>query len=143
MDWGQAPFSPPSLRDDGFTLLEVLVALAILSFAITALFAAFAQSLAQSQAETQLAFARSEAERILADAQITPDLTFGTTSGRASTSNDLSWSLQVSPFGSDDDRKSWQTPAALLSATVAWPGAGGKRSLKLSTLRLMPAEQRP
>ncbi len=123
---------------DGFTLLEVLVALTILSISLVALLAAFSQGLDRATEDRTEAAARSLAQSLLAQAESAPNPAAGESSGQSS---GLSWRVKIVPYGSGDDQTAWKKTAAQISATVAWRDDGHPRSLTLSTLRLVPGEQ--
>jgi general secretion pathway protein I len=121
-------------RDDGFTLIEVLVALTILALSLGVLFGIFSQGLARTRETERETQARMLAQSLLAETAATPPSSFGETDG---TSNGgLSWQLKVSPYPQHDDQNA-QLHAAIVSATVEWQGSGAPRSLTLTTLHLV------
>lgn len=119
----------------GFTLIEVLVALTILSISLGVLLAVFTQGLDRARESRNEAAARVLAQSLLAQAKIRPNLSMGDSSGKT---DDLLWRLRIEPYGTKDDRAAWQENAAQLRATVSWRGDGRMRSITLSTLRLLP-----
>jgi general secretion pathway protein I len=118
----------------GFTLIEVLVALSILSISLATLLAIFMQGLDRARESSNEAAARVLAQSLLTQAKVSPNLTFGTSAGKV---NGLAWRTQIVPYGTAADRSAWQTNPAQIVATVSWRGNGGKRSVSLSTLRLL------
>lgn len=122
----------------GFTLIEILVALTILSIALAVLFGIFGQDLARSRETQARMAARTLANALLAEAETSPELSFGASAGR--TGSGLEWRLSVRPYGTDKDRQAWPARAAELSATVTWGDRGTGQILTLSTLHLLPKE---
>lgn len=128
-------------RDDGFTLLEVLVALTVLGVALTVLFAIFGHSLARSRETQSRLEARALATSLLAQAEASPRLSFGDSSGRMNSG--MEWQLDVRPYGDDKDRQAWPAAAAQVTATIRWGDRDSGQTLTLSTLHLLPKEARP
>jgi prepilin-type N-terminal cleavage/methylation domain-containing protein len=130
---------PDTVPDDGFTLIEVLVSLTILSIALTVLFAIFGQSLDRNGEARRRLEARALAQSLLAQAETSEALDTGDTAGR--TASGLEWRLVVRPYGSPEERKAWAQNPAELWATVSW-GSGTGHALTLSTLRILPKENK-
>lgn len=126
--------------ESGFTLIEVLVALTILSISLTALLAIFLQGLDRARESSNEAAARVLAQSLLTQAKAAPNLSFGASAG---TINGLVWHTQIVPYGAEADRSAWQTNPAEIVATVSWRGDGGLRSIRLSTLRLLSKPPAP
>jgi general secretion pathway protein I len=124
----------------GFTLIEVLVALTILSVSIAALLAIFLQGLDRARESSNEAQARVLAQALLSQAKVAPNLSFGTSTGKI---NGLLWRTQIVPYGAAVDRSAWHTNPAEIIATVSWRGEGSMRSVSLSTLRLLPKPGAP
>lgn len=127
-------------RADGFTLLEVLVALTVLGVALTVLFGIFGHSLSRSRETLSRLEARTAAAALLAQAETAPALKYGETQGHLSSG--LDWRLSVRPYGDDKDRQAWPAAAAQVVATIRWGEHGDGQTFTLSTLRLMPKESR-
>jgi general secretion pathway protein I len=119
----------------GFTLIEVLVALSILSISLGVLLAVFLQGLDRAHESRDEAYARALAQSLLAQANASANPSIGASAGKA---NNFLWRLQIVPYGSAQDQAAWQEGAGQIVATVSWRGAGGMRSISLSTLRLLP-----
>jgi uncharacterized protein (TIGR02598 family) len=127
--------------DGGFTLIEVLVSLTILSVSLAVLMGVFGTSLLRSREAQSRMQARRLAMTLLADAQSDTTLRMGETRGKDGTG--LVWDLQVQPYGSPDDDQAWIAHAAQVRATVSWGGGGEEQSVSLATLRLLPKEISP
>jgi general secretion pathway protein I len=119
----------------GFTLIEVLVALSILSISLGVLLAVFLQGLDRARESRDEASARSLAQSLLVQAKTSDNPAMGASAGKT---NNFFWHLRVVPYGSAQDQAAWQETAGQIVATVSWRGAGGMRSVSLSTLRLLP-----
>ena len=121
----------------GFTLIEMLVSVAILSIAFAVLFGAIAGSLDRARKAKDEALAASLVQSLAARAGTAAEPTAGETSGAYT--NGFRWRVVVSRYGSRDDAKAWRLSATLVRATVSWPE--GARSL--SVLRLVPPATTP
>jgi general secretion pathway protein I len=121
-------------RDTGFTLIEVLVALTVLSLSLGVLFGIFSQGLARTQETERETGARMLAQSLLAENTASPPQSIGETDGMTDTG--LGWRLKIAPYPQHDDQNA-QLHATIVSATIEWQGSGGSRSLTLTTLRLV------
>jgi general secretion pathway protein I len=131
--WRSAREAPRA--SEGFTLIEVLVALAILGVSLATLLGVFSQSLeytSRTRTETE---ARTLAQSLLAETGDGAQLHIGETSG--STSSGLSWRVLVRPYNREP-QNSWPVEAVTVTALVAWKESGQQKMLSLDTLRLMP-----
>jgi general secretion pathway protein I len=126
---------PAPEASGGFTLIEVLVALTILSISLVVLMAIFLEGLEHARENATEDRARILAQSLLAQTQAVPHPAFGETDG---TSNGLHWHVQISPYGSGDDQMAWHQAAQQIDATVTWRNGDHTRSMTLSTLRLSP-----
>jgi len=129
----------PCRGSDGFTLLEVLVALTILGMSLTVLLAIFSQALAREHARDRAVAARIFAQSLIAQTLTAQTLGLGVSSGHSDAG--LSWQLHVDPYGEASGEPATGLQVARVSATVTWSGAGNRQSLTLATLRLLPKEQ--
>ena len=127
-------------RPAGFTLIEVLVALAIVGLALGAVAAVFGNSLTAhataSDAETALALA--EEHLALAGALPRPGRSSGDFAGR------FAWQTTVAPFDDgvkdtgvkDTDMAKSRPRLYRIAVSVAWRDGHRSREVALSTLRL-------
>jgi general secretion pathway protein I len=149
--WAEAPrvalyrdarrrFAFDGSSQSGFTLIEVLVALTILSISMAVLLAIFLQGLDRARESSNEAAARVLAQSLLTQAKASPNLAFGASAGKI---NGLTWRTQILPYGTAADRTAWQANPAQIVTTVSWRGDGGQRSVSLSTLRLLPKPGAP
>ncbi|MFQ5565595.1 MAG: type II secretion system protein J [Paracoccaceae bacterium] len=124
-------------RNSGFTLIEVLIAFAILALVLGVVFRTLSSGLSHERtaglATARVLEARSILDRLGADIA----LEVGTVEGRLATGE--SWTLTVSlpePSAGDED----ESPADTLSAYLAELSIDGSdgRTLRLKTLKLGP-----
>jgi general secretion pathway protein I len=127
----------PSER--GFTLVELLVALAILGVALGVLFTAISASLDRTRESRNEMIATSLVQSLLARAGTERTLASGTTSGTYT--NGFRWRLRVRPYGDDDDRKAWSADAYVVEASVSWQHGAVTHLRRLTTLRIVPPEK--
>lgn len=117
----------------GFTLIEVLVALAILGLSASALLRLAANGVERVQESEAEMAASALAQSLLARAGQDIPLKDGDLAGEEA---GLKWRLRVSPYGSLADHQAWASDARQVSVSVSWGGAG--RSVDLAGLRLLP-----
>lgn len=139
-----------SRGDTGFTLIEVLVALAIAGLALAAIAGVFGTGVLGHETAADVDTALAVAEERLASAEAAATMRPGRSSGVYAGRFD--WQVSVTPYD-DTDRG---TAAAVapnplagsatstlrlfhIEAAVAWRDGRRQRQLALSTLRLLPA----
>ena len=120
----------------GFTLLEVLVAFAILAVGLVALMRAFGGGLAGLKASQSFEAVASVAESRLAALGVETPVEEGVRTGE---SGGYRWRAEIVPYAEDAlrDADVEEGPALYeVAVTVFWQGRGSERSLTLTTLRL-------
>ncbi len=124
-------------RAAGFTLVEVLVALAVVGVALAAIAGVFSQGLMghETASGAEAALAVAEEQLTLAGATLRPGASSGTFDGR------FNWRVTVSPYAGD---KTADPPNSLprlfqIAVSVAWQDGHHSRQIALSTLRLAAA----
>jgi len=125
-------------RQAGFTLVEVIVAIAILSVALTGLLAAIGNALRQTAQADRMAEAGSLAQSLLA--RLGPELPLGERQQAGQFANGFRWRLNCERFGDANDRQQWSLSAYKVSVEVIWSDGSRERSFTLTTLRLAPKE---
>lgn len=126
-------------RDAGFTLIETLVALAILSIALGVLLAVFGDGIRRQGRAEQLAMATLQAQSLLARVGVDIPLRTGVATGTLP--KGLHWRLHMDHYGNVGDRKAW--PSEAYQVVVEVSSGDGSRSeplVRLATLRLGPKE---
>jgi prepilin-type N-terminal cleavage/methylation domain-containing protein len=132
----QGPAKQGPGRERGFTLLEVLAALAVTGFVLSAIGTVFAVTLTGTRSAGERVALAETGRRLLADLPARDRLRGGTSSGRA---GDLSWRLDIGARGRGvvDSQKPppWLPIKAAL--TVQVPSG---RWIRLETVRLVRGE---
>jgi len=126
-------------NQDGFTLLEVLVAFSILVVGLAAIYQVFLGGLRNEQIAKQDAIALLLAQSRLAAIGVSEPLA----PSAGDVDNGFAWRIDVAPYANGMVRGSPQTGgAAWITATVTWePTTGGKRrSISLTALKLVPPQ---
>ena len=140
-----SPGRSPSTTDRqrGFTLLEVLVAFAVLAVALGVAFEIFATGLRGARSADALTRAVLIAESRLARVGVETELTPGESEGE--TDDGTRWRIEIHDQPaeySDDERVVTPSLPVLLDiiVTVSWGDAAGRQSFVLRTSRLAPGE---
>ena len=125
-------------RSRGFTLIEVLVALAVLALALGVLFQIFSTGLNNSRVAEAYAKATLLAQSKLASLGIEESLGEGQNTGRFD--EQFGWRIDIhshereeEPVGQDAPLKPYE-----VVVTVYWGETDEERSVSLTTLRLAP-----
>lgn len=123
----------------GFSLLEILVAFAILSVSLGVLLQVFATGLRNAGAADDYTQAALYAESILAAIGKETPLAEGNHAGPIN--DQFSWRSRISPFvdGMPDPEKT-RVRAYRVEVEVYWSGLTQERSVALETLRLAPVD---
>lgn len=123
-------------KSRGFTLIEVLVALAIVALALSVIFTGFSVGLRGRRTAEDYEQATMLAQSKLNAVGVVAPLQQGKTSGEF---NDrYRWTVTVKPYeekgGTESDTS--QDRALVVVVTVSWNDANHERSVSLQTLRL-------
>lgn len=122
--------------EDGFTLLETLIAVAILAMSMAAVLASFGWATKLVQRTKYSMEARSVAESLLAQAGASGGI-IADSQGQAD--GGISWQLRVIASSADAPDKSRR---ATIAVTVREPHGEPAKSYFLSALLLIPPEKR-
>ena len=127
---------PSDADQNGFSLLEAVIALAIASFALIAAYHAFSGGLANTREAALYARAAVAAETLL---MATPDDAWGPGERAGQTPDGVEWRLSVSTYvepGAIDDPESsaFEVSPDLYLIRIE-TNAGGRRAFVLETLR--------
>ena len=121
---------------NGFTLLEVLVALAVLAICLAAFIPIFSGTLRQQSHLDDEATATALARSKLAEVGTEIPLKDGTIDGLFE--NGFKWQLVVAPYGSTSAQAFVRPKLATL--TVQWPTKTGLKSFVIKSIRLVGLE---
>ncbi len=122
-------------RQRGFSLLEVLVAFAVLTLSLGVLFQVFSSSLRNTQISARYSEALLLAEGRQAVAANL--LERGSEQGEA---GEYRWRSETSEFDLEEDFTSTSQVLLRIETTVSWSERGGQRQVQLLTLRLGEVE---
>ncbi|MEE8123112.1 MAG: prepilin-type N-terminal cleavage/methylation domain-containing protein [Alphaproteobacteria bacterium] len=128
--------APRNGRTRGFTLIEVVVAFAILALALGVLLHVFSTGLDNARVSEAYTMATLLAESKLAAVGIEEPLAEGETAGRFD--DRFRWRVAVRPHGESPPDEDGSVRAYNVIVTVFWDKRDGERSVSLSTLRLAP-----
>jgi general secretion pathway protein I len=122
----------------GFTLVEVIVAIAILSLALGVLLNAISGGLRTTSQAERMAEAGSLAQSLLA--QVGTELPIRPGQSTGEFPDGFRWRLSMQSFGDATEREVWPVGAYTISAEVSWDDGAPPRSYALTTLRLGPKD---
>jgi general secretion pathway protein I len=122
-------------RAAGFTLIEMVVAFAILGVSLSALYATFQSALSRTQHDAHLSEATLLARSLLARAGTEWPMIEGSSHGQWS---EYSYELTEHKIVAPAKEVPFTVPAVQVTAAVTWVEFAGKRSFSLSTLKLQP-----
>jgi prepilin-type N-terminal cleavage/methylation domain-containing protein len=126
-------------RRAGFTLVEVLAALAIAGLAFAVALPMLSESLSGGAAAATEQQATLAAQSLLARVGQDIPLTDGTLHGQDGA---LSWTVEITPWTlGEDARPGMGVTAHHVVVSVGWPGRRRPQVLRLATLRLATPSQ--
>jgi general secretion pathway protein I len=117
-------------RTQGFTLIEMVVAFAILGVSLSALFATFESTLSRTARDARFSDATLLAQSMLARA--------GTEWPLDGTAHEGTWDNFSYEIQEQAARASTTLPTRPITVIVGWQEGGNSRSISLSTLKLSP-----
>lgn len=122
----------------GFSLLETLVALCILSAAMGAILSVFSTALTAAAEADAITRAVRAGESLLA--RVGADIPLAEGASAGTLDDALAWRMTVTAYRPDAELAAWQMPlrAYWVELDVEWGEADQPRSVHLSTLRLSP-----
>jgi general secretion pathway protein I len=129
-------------RQRGFTLIEVIVAFALLALALTLILGSLSGAARQVRAADDASRAALHAQSLLAQVGVGETLVPGRSDGRFE-GTPYAWSLEVAPYVDPLKRPGTVDPSAMrllqLRLAVRW-GDDPRQALQWQTLRLAPAD---
>jgi general secretion pathway protein I len=120
----------------GFTLLEILVALAILAVSIGVLTASFSMSVDGTRTARRELDVAAAAQSVLARVGADIPVRAGALSGSAG--EGLRWQINIAPYGDPNASPGLLVAAFEVSLEIQWEEDGRSRALTVKTLRLAP-----
>lgn len=123
---------------EGFTLLEILVALAILGLSLSVVFASFSLALDRTRASQTNSAAEHLARALLLQSETADPAALKNQSGE--TGGHLTWQVRIADYGSAEDRAAWTNDAKDIFVRVSWKDHGRTRSVSLRSLRLVKGD---
>ncbi|WP_316234477.1 type II secretion system protein [Bradyrhizobium sp. SZCCHNR1098] len=133
---GTAMTSAVDDGEAGFTLVEVIVALAMLSLGLTLVMSLFSTGLLRTGMAERLAGAVSLAQSMLA--QVGPVIPLRTEALADTKANGYQWRLEMQPYRPVQGGDVRTVELYQVSVQVGWLEGQDPRSFALSTLRLGP-----
>jgi len=124
-------------RQRGYSLIEVLVAFAILAMALTVLLRIFSSGLRNVDAAGEYAQAVLLAEAAMAVPGILEPLQPGVTEG--SVDGDYKWQREVKRYDLNGEAADGALAPYHITVDVSWPSRRNSRSVHLETIRLAAA----
>ncbi len=122
-----------STRQGGFTLIEVVVAFAILALSLAALYRSFAVTLRGGARVERREHALLLAQSLLARVGRDLRLEVGRVQGHSE--DGLDWVIEISSYPPPKPELPWRLPAYNVAVSVNW-GAGEAQRLSLNSLEL-------
>jgi len=122
-------------RMSGFTLLEVIIAFAILGLSLSALYGVFANALARTRRDAQLNEGTLIAQSLLARAGLELSTAQDSYAGDW---NGYRYQLTQEWVRSPTRQSGRTTPILRATAQVRWNSSSGERDLEISTLKIVP-----
>lgn len=121
-------------RQQGFSLIETLVALALLALVSGAVYSSFSTGLSSVEASERALLAARLARSKLAELSALDTVALG--QRRGITEDGFSWLVDVSDIDGGVIEGTAVIRPVLVTVAVSWPGLRDTRSLELSTVRL-------
>ncbi len=128
---------PNNVRQNGFTLLELLVAFVILSLAVAVLMRSFGQDLRSATVTGDYTTATLHAESILAGVGV--DQPFGDGDRSGEFKDGYRWHVGIQPYQDPNgppSRENAGITADRVVVTVSWGSRSSPHTIRLQTLRL-------
>jgi general secretion pathway protein I len=122
-------------KSQGFTLIETVVAFAILGLTLGVLYSAFAGALNRSRHDARLLEGILIAQSLLARAGSEYPLRSGSVRGGW---NSYNYELTQQPLSPSSGDSAYTQPVVRVTASVTWMEFAGQRDVSISTLKLAP-----
>lgn len=119
----------------GFTLIEVVIALTILTLSLAALYSAFESSLSRTRRDSRFSEGTMIAQSLLARAGSELPASQGSYEGEL---NGFGYQLTQQMSGEPRGQARTPVPTLRVTARVWWTGGAGHHDIEISTLKLVP-----
>ena len=123
-------------HEAGFTLVEVIVALAILSVGLSVLLGSISSGLQQTANAERMAEAGSLAQSLMDE--VGTELPIKSEERDGQFPNGYRWHLKMHQYGNVKEREEWPVGLYMISTEVEWEEGARRRSYGLTTLRVGP-----
>ena len=129
--------------EKGFTLLEIMVALAILGIALTVILQQFSAGLRSVRISREYTAAVIHAREKMEECCLNQKLAEKEETGEFE--DGYKWRVVVAPFKEEKKNEGESTEFLLLTmydikSTVSWDGGGKSRQVELATVKVVPKE---
>jgi general secretion pathway protein I len=124
--------------DEGFTLVETIVALAILSISLTLVLRTLSGGFHYQQQAGALAEATLLAQSLMA--RVGSDLALRPGVEEGVLSNGLAWRVQIEPYGSASEKREWPVAAYAVAVDVSRGRSAATPLIVLNSLKLGPKD---
>ena len=125
-------------REAGFTVIEIIVALAILALSLSVLFGVISDGLLRTNQAAKMEQAVSLAQSLLAKVGTELPVRQGLVAGEFA--EGFRWNLRLEPYDDIVDPQQWPLGAYKVSAEIFWGDRLREDSITVNTLRLGPKE---
>ncbi|HWP48217.1 MAG TPA: prepilin-type N-terminal cleavage/methylation domain-containing protein [Candidatus Limnocylindrales bacterium] len=122
----------PWTPEGGFTLLEIIIALTILSIGLISAIEVFSHDLRLVLSSKEYTQALTHAQELIEELDLNP-LTEGTEAGEFS--DGYRWQRTVTPYSLDKEESSSPVRMFEVKVTVSWSSGNKTRDVELTTLR--------
>ena len=129
-------------RNRGFTLIEVLVAAAVLGMVATALFGLLSQSLSNLHKVEELHQYELAAEDVMNRVLFLPALPVPASAEGSFINSNLAgrWAVDIAPWAPPSVEQISDPAIVKVHVVVSWPGRSSTRSLEMESLRVTKIE---
>lgn len=122
----------------GFTLLETVIALAILGVASGSIITIFSESLYRIRHSERVMQANALAQSLLARVEVGEISLQANSTPMGEADGGFSWKIEALPYGAAEDRSAWVMQPQKVAIAVSWDDKKENDTTTLSALVLIP-----